>query len=596
MENKLIFILVAALIFLYVFTPIAIAEMAELPDLIVNGRTIVLTSGEYFYNIVQITNGGVISIQGNVTIHANTISIDSTSSIAGNGVGDLGLGNGENGHGGCDFSDGGGGGGGAYGGNGGDGGYGGWASPGKGGKPYGSLNGTDSYEGSKGGKGGKEDCYGGAGGLGGGAISLFCTEINIEGNISVNGADGRPAGYDDGGGGGGSGGGILISASSISLGSDFLFSAKGGNGGYGGSTDGGRWHGGGGGGGSGGRVKILYSDSTTFNETEYSPLDCNELLKAISGNVNLSGGAGGLKGGYKAENGKSGDNGTINGIDITTILNDAWGHYKKYKIASDGRPLCDDDSKDIDGDGTYTENVTVSEGSSYCMLRAVWMNEQETFDKVWNWTKNNLQRCNIKEVYYWNEHRWAPIDELPTKYREDQLFAWRWYEDVNNTGKDGVIYYEYEGEGKLWRDGFDAATDADEDMVLALIFADSLVKTGKWNQTFDYANEAKLILKDIWDKEGNTDVVICSGMERGGGREFVLVNSCDGLIAVSGGSGTMNEMLVAYQLNIPIVVIKGTGGWADKMAGKYFDSRQRMKAVPAKIPREAVQKIINLIK
>ena len=102
--------------------------------------------------------------------------------------------------------------------------------------------------------------------------------------------------------------------------------------------------------------------------------------------------------------------------------------------------------------------------------------------------------------------------------------------------------------------------------------------------------------KDIWDKEDNTDVVICSGMERGGGREFVLVNSCDGLIAVSGGSGTMNEMLVAYQLNIPIVVMKGTGGWADKMAGKYFDSRQRMKAVPAKTPREAVQKIINLIK
>lgn len=102
--------------------------------------------------------------------------------------------------------------------------------------------------------------------------------------------------------------------------------------------------------------------------------------------------------------------------------------------------------------------------------------------------------------------------------------------------------------------------------------------------------------KDIWDKEGNTDVIICSGLERGGGREFVLVNSCDGLIAVSGGSGTMNEMLVAYQLNIPIVVMKGTGGWADKMAGKYFDSRQRMKAIPASNAEEAVKKIIKLVK
>lgn len=102
--------------------------------------------------------------------------------------------------------------------------------------------------------------------------------------------------------------------------------------------------------------------------------------------------------------------------------------------------------------------------------------------------------------------------------------------------------------------------------------------------------------KDIWDKEGNTDVIICSGLERGGGREFVLVNSCDGIIAVSGGSGTMNEMLVAYQLNIPIVVVTGTGGWADKMAGNYFDSRKRMKAIPAKTAEEAVEKILKLVK
>ncbi len=101
--------------------------------------------------------------------------------------------------------------------------------------------------------------------------------------------------------------------------------------------------------------------------------------------------------------------------------------------------------------------------------------------------------------------------------------------------------------------------------------------------------------KDIWDKEKNTDVIICSGLERGGGREFVLVNSCDGIIAISGGSGTMNEMLVAYQLNIPIVVIKNTGGWADKMADRYFDNRKRMKAVAAKSPEDAVSKIIKLI-
>lgn len=101
--------------------------------------------------------------------------------------------------------------------------------------------------------------------------------------------------------------------------------------------------------------------------------------------------------------------------------------------------------------------------------------------------------------------------------------------------------------------------------------------------------------KDIWDAEGTTDIIISSGLERGGGREFVLVNSCDGIIAISGGSGTMTEMLIAYQLNIPIVVIEGTGGWADKMAGQFFDDRKRMIAEPA-TKETAVEVLLELIR
>ena len=100
--------------------------------------------------------------------------------------------------------------------------------------------------------------------------------------------------------------------------------------------------------------------------------------------------------------------------------------------------------------------------------------------------------------------------------------------------------------------------------------------------------------KDIWDKERFTDVIICSGMERGGGREFVLVNSCDAIIVISGGSGTLNEITVAYQLGIPIVAIIGTGGWADKLAGQFIDKRKRFKVIPAKTSVEAVKKAIYL--
>src|SRR5690606_5554171 len=36
--------------------------------------------------------------------------------------------------------------------------------------------------------------------------------------------------------------------------------------------------------------------------------------------------------------------------------------------------------------------ITTSEGQSYTMLRAVWMDDKETFDRAWQWTKDNIQR------------------------------------------------------------------------------------------------------------------------------------------------------------------------------------------------------------
>ena len=101
--------------------------------------------------------------------------------------------------------------------------------------------------------------------------------------------------------------------------------------------------------------------------------------------------------------------------------------------------------------------------------------------------------------------------------------------------------------------------------------------------------------KDIWDKNDNTDVIICSGLERGGGREFVLVNSCDALIAVSGGSGTLSELAIAYQLDIPCIVIENTGGWSDKLAGQFLDQRSRRKIIGAKSAEEAVAKILEIL-
>lgn len=99
----------------------------------------------------------------------------------------------------------------------------------------------------------------------------------------------------------------------------------------------------------------------------------------------------------------------------------------------------------------------------------------------------------------------------------------------------------------------------------------------------------------VFEKE-NADVIIATGLERGGGREFVLVLSCDAIITVSGGSGTLTEIAIAYQAGIPMVALVGTGGWSDKLAGEYLDARRRTKTERAETPEEAVRLAIEAVK
>lgn len=95
--------------------------------------------------------------------------------------------------------------------------------------------------------------------------------------------------------------------------------------------------------------------------------------------------------------------------------------------------------------------------------------------------------------------------------------------------------------------------------------------------------------------EKNADLIIASGMERGGGRELTLVLSCNAIITINGGSGTLTEIAIAYQANIPIISLKGSGGWSEKLAGAYLDARERVKVEVADTPKEAVEKAIELI-
>lgn len=127
--------------------------------------------------------------------------------------------------------------------------------------------------------------------------------------------------------------------------------------------------------------------------------------------------------------------------------------------------LWDQYKKDYFEAGTYRtldpqkSNITTSEGESYAMLRSVWLDDKDAFDKSWTWTKNNLQR-------------------------QDHLFSWLFGRRADGTY--GVVTQSQ---------GQNTATDADTDIALALVFA-----SGRWNQA-QYLTDAKTIIGAIWDNE-----------------------------------------------------------------------------------------------
>lgn len=99
--------------------------------------------------------------------------------------------------------------------------------------------------------------------------------------------------------------------------------------------------------------------------------------------------------------------------------------------------------------------------------------------------------------------------------------------------------------------------------------------------------------KNIYGKFKPTTLVT-TGLGLGGGREYSLVLSCDVIIAIGGGSGTLNEICIAYQNNIPIVTINKYDGWAKKLSNKYLDIRKRLKCISIDKAEDAVEVAIRI--
>ena len=126
-------------------------------------------------------------------------------------------------------------------------------------------------------------------------------------------------------------------------------------------------------------------------------------------------------------------------------LANAWKAYKTSQIVSYGQVI-----------DAYNNGRTTSEGQSYALLRAVWMDDKDEFAGVWSWTKDHMQ------------------------YRtNDKLFSWLWE-------KRGEKYVQIDSE---------TASDADQDIALALLMAYK-----QWGDP-TYLKNAQNIISDIWTHE-----------------------------------------------------------------------------------------------
>ena len=124
------------------------------------------------------------------------------------------------------------------------------------------------------------------------------------------------------------------------------------------------------------------------------------------------------------------------------IVRGSWAHYKRTFIKN-GRVI-----------RPQNNNDTVSEGEAYAMLRAVLMDDKETFDACLLWTESMLSRKDL---------------------HGDTLLAWHF---ENGRISDAT-----------------AATDADIDYAYSLVLA-----FRKWDDA-SYLNLAQKVLKSVLDKE-----------------------------------------------------------------------------------------------
>lgn len=162
------------------------------------------------------------------------------------------------------------------------------------------------------------------------------------------------------------------------------------------------------------------------------------------------------------------------------VLDKTWNGLKKrniepYENGNVGPGLVHRPKSEYPGDA-------VSEAVGYGMLVALYANDQETFNKIWSAANKDM----------WN----------------GSYYDWHLLPSGKKEGG--------------------AATDAEEDVILSLVFADKLVQAGKWQAYTDpsgktYLEHAKKMMGKMWETEQITSQGTLAPGAGWGGESFVNV-------------------------------------------------------------------------
>ncbi|MEE2828452.1 MAG: TIGR00725 family protein [Myxococcota bacterium] len=91
-----------------------------------------------------------------------------------------------------------------------------------------------------------------------------------------------------------------------------------------------------------------------------------------------------------------------------------------------------------------------------------------------------------------------------------------------------------------------------------------------------------------------SDIVIPTGLSIG--RNLLVVSTGDLVVAVGGGSGTLSEIALAWQLGKPVIGLDLGEGWSSRLAGEQIDERRDDVIHRAGSAQEAVQLVDDLLR